>query len=278
MAHPLLPRVETPHQHVYDLVVDEFHIKSTDVWRPQGTRDWLLILTLSGQGIVGNGKQEIISTPGTVTLYQPGTPQRYFVDPALEDWHTLWSHFYPKSHWALWLQWPEVAKGLRMIHLRDTRVLNNVSAAMRNAVRFGRQRLPGSSDFAANALELAILWINSVNQHRDLDERIRKATDLMAERLQTSVSLQSLAHDCGLSVSRLAHLFTEQMGVTPAKYLEAIRLQRAVQLLRSTSLSITEIAAETGYVNAFYFSNRFKKEFGKSPSDFRQSALSKKAK
>jgi len=67
----------------------------------------------------------------------------------------------------------------------------------------------------------------------------------------------------------MAHLFREQIGVPPRQYLEELRLQRAAQLLRSTGLPVGEIAAETGYANAFYFSSRFRKMFGKSPSEYR---------
>ncbi|MEO6847118.1 MAG: helix-turn-helix domain-containing protein [Chthoniobacterales bacterium] len=262
---------ESPHQEVFDLSVDEFHISQSNIWRSQGTRDWLLILTVGGKGIIRSGNAEVESTAGTITLYQPDAPQHYFVDPETGDWHTLWSHFYAKPHWSLWLNWPEMSRGFRSLVIRDSRVLANVCDSMRSAVRFGRQRLPGSSDFAANSLEQAILWINSVNQHRDLDERIRKVADLMAEKLREPISLESLARDGGISASRLWHLFTSQMGMTPGKYLESLRMQRAVQLLRSTELSVTQIADEVGYASPFYFSNRFKKEFRKSPTEFRES-------
>lgn len=149
--------------------------------------------------------------------------------------------------------------------------LKRLSGALRDATYFSRQQLSGSSDFAANALECAILWLHSANRHRHLDERIRKAVERMAEQFHEPIAFQRLARDCGMSFSRMAHLFKEQIGVPPGAYLESIRLQRAVQLLRSTGFSVGEIADQTGFVNAFYFSKRFKKEFGQSPSLYRRS-------
>jgi AraC family transcriptional regulator of arabinose operon len=84
------------------------------------------------------------------------------------------------------------------------------------------------------------------------------------------LSLDRVAQACGLSVSRLAHLFREQIGLPPQQYLEELRLQRAAQLLRSTGLRIGEVAAETGYAGAFYFSSRFRKKFGQSPCQYRR--------
>jgi AraC family transcriptional regulator of arabinose operon len=46
-------------------------------------------------------------------------------------------------------------------------------------------------------------------------------------------------------------------------------MQMASRLLRLTGFTITEVAAEVGYADPFYFSNRFRRYSGKSPSQFR---------
>ena len=265
------PRRETPHYTIVTLNADEFRMgMKYDNWRPKGSPDWLMILTVSGAGQVGNGKSGLVTESGTVTLYQPGAAQRYYTDPKARHWHLLWSHFHPRPHWGIWLNWPEHSRGLRTIRLEDPAVFRRVREAMVDVVRFSRQQLPGGIELAVNALERALLWIHSVNDQQALDERVRRAVDLLSEKLREPLSLEVLAQECGLSVSRLAHLFREQIGVPPQQYLEEIRLQRAAQLLRSTGLRISEVAEETGYTGAFYFSNRFRKKFGQSPSEYRQ--------
>ena len=265
-----MPRKETPHNVTVTLNADEFRMGPRyDNWRPRGTPDWLLIFTVGGAGRVGGGSSAVVSSPGTVTLYQPSAVQRYFTDPKTRNWHLLWSHFHPRPHWGIWLNWPEHTKGLRVIRLQDPAVFRNVHEAMADVIRFSRQQLPGGMDLAVNALERALLWIHSVNDQRALDERIRRAVDVLSEKMHEPLSLDRLAQACGLSVSRLAHLFRDQIGMPPQQYLEEIRLQRAAQLLRSTSLRIGEVAMETGYAGAFYFSSRFRKKFGQSPSEYR---------
>ena len=54
------------------------------------------------------------------------------------------------------------------------------------------------------------------------------------------------------------------------QFVERHRMQHACQLLRLTSLTIAEIAAEAGYADAFYFSNRFRRYAGASPTQFRE--------
>ena len=264
------PLPETSHQIVTTLSADDFRRGANyDNWRPRGTPDWLLILTVSGAGRVESGPVSLLTQPGTATLYQPGTAQRYFTDPETKRWHLLWAHFHPRPHWGGWLDWPEAARGLRSVSLTGT-AFSEARQALSEAARHCRQPAPAALDLAVNALERALLWMHSANHLRSYDDRIRNALDIMAEGLREPLDLPGLARACGLSVSRLAHLFREQVGLPPQQYLEELRLQRAAQLLRATGLRIGEIAAETGYAGAFYFSARFRKKFGKSPSEYRR--------
>lgn len=261
---------ETPHMRSVTLSADEFRRGiAYDNWRPRGTTDWLLILTVAGAGRVESGEARVQATPGTAILYQPGTPQRYHTDPEARSWHLLWSHFHPRADWGVWLNWPETTRGLRSVRLEEP-ALGHARRAMVDTIRLARHPLPGSMDLAVNALERALLWMNTANDQGAMDERIRHAVDLLAEKLHEPLSLSVLARECGLSVSRLAHLFREQIGMPPQQYLEELRLQRAAQLLRATSLRIGEIATEAGYAGAFYFSARFRRKFGMAPSEYRQ--------
>ena len=58
-------------------------------------------------------------------------------------------------------------------------------------------------------------------------------------------------------------------------YMKSYRMQAATVLLKDSSDSITEIAAKIGYDNPSKFSEVFKKEFGKLPSEFRKEHLQK---
>ncbi|MFV0416919.1 MAG: helix-turn-helix domain-containing protein [Chthoniobacterales bacterium] len=238
--------------------------------RSKGTEDWLLIVTIGGSGKVSTGGEPVISTKGTVTLYQPGVRHLYGTEKKTGHWHLKWSHFYPQPQWGKWLSWPEHTRGLRMIQISDAFVFRKVTDAMADVERFVLQQYPEGMDLAVNSLERALIWINSVDQHRHLDARVRHAIDVLAKASQEEISVPDLAKVCGMSVSRLAHLFREQTGMAPRQYLEEVRLQRAMQLLRSGGMRVGEVADECGFASAFYFSNRFRRKFGQSPSAYRK--------
>lgn len=260
--------METPYENLGPFWADEFRRgASYRNWRTRGTPDWLLIFTVAGAGRLHSGGAEISAKAGSVIAFEPGALQSYSTDSEAGVWHILWSHFLPRPHWTPWLRWPDYDQGLMRVQLPGGTVQRAVRSAMEDSVRLCRRQL---LDLGINALERALLWIHSFQAERVLDERIRTAAAFMTETVRQPLTLAQLARRCGLSVSRFSHLFREQMGMSPQHYMEELRLARAAQFLRSTSLTISEISAETGYANAFYFSNRFKRRFADSPSAYRR--------
>jgi len=267
-------RPETRHTQVAELYCDEFRQGRTYTnWRPHGSRDWLLIYTEAGSGRLVSPGVEWNTEPGDAVLYAPDDPQDYSTAPEAGNWHLLWVHFMPKPHWQMWLRWPEADGGLRFLHFKKGEAREQFRAAMFRMIRMSRREIPGAIDLAANGLEEALLWANAVASKDPwlaMDTRVRKAVDYLVANLRAPFVLEKLAMECGASASRLSHLFKEQTGSSPQQFLERHRMQHACQLLRLTSLGIAEVAAEVGYEDAFYFTNRFRRYAGKSPSQFRK--------
>lgn len=265
------PRAEAEFPLLHDwLFADEFRKDATYTnWRHRGTADWLLIYTEAGSGRYVTPTGVIETEPGDITLYAPGEQHDY--STTREEWHLVWAHFVPPALWLPWLRWPQV-HGLRMLHLNKGEVREQCRAAMLRAGRMIRRKLPGALDLAGNALQEALLWANvaaSKEPWLSMDPRVRKAIDYMGANLREPFQLASLARHCGSSVSRLSYLFKRETGFSPREYLEQQRMRHACQLLRLTSLGIAEIAAETGFADPFYFSNRFRRTEQMSPSAFR---------
>ncbi len=79
--------------------------------------------------------------------------------------------------------------------------------------------------------------------------------------------LLSIAH---MSRSNLMRVFRKATGQTPIEYLVRLRIQKAMDMLRNTNLSITEIALEVGFNDSNYFTRQFRRILGESPRTFRQ--------
>jgi AraC family transcriptional regulator of arabinose operon len=72
-----------------------------------------------------------------------------------------------------------------------------------------------------------------------------------------------------LSASRFRHVFKEETGVSINQYLRERRLERAEFLLRTTFLSIKEVAMESGLSSTSHFVRHFKQKYRVSPRAYR---------
>jgi AraC family transcriptional regulator of arabinose operon len=101
------------------------------------------------------------------------------------------------------------------------------------------------------------------------DPRILRAMQTVCADLAAPHSVASLARTAGLSPSRFAHLFKTETGLTPQRYIEQQRIERAAQLLLRTPFPVAEIARQVGFDCPFYFSTRFSHHTGRSPRNHR---------
>ena len=242
-------------------------------WRPHGSGDWLLILTTGGAGIIRSAGAEHRLKSGEAVLFKPGSEQDYSTDPAAGKWDLAWAHFQPRAHWRAWLAWPEMARGVGLLQLKPEEVTQSMEAALLRASGLMRRRLAGSSDLAMNALEEALLWAQEARTGSPwarVDPRVRRAMDYLAEKAELPFAMVELARHCGLSESRLGHLFTHEIGTSPQRFSEGLKLERARQLLARTTANVGAVAEACGYVDAFYFARRFTRVTGMSPTAWRR--------
>lgn len=120
-------------------------------------------------------------------------------------------------------------------------------------------------------------WLNGEGRGRGSwtlvlrDPHLHRAIQAMHANLDSDWSLEVLAETAGLSRAAFAQRFKRLAGDTPAHYLARIRIQRAMDLLRSTEDNLESIAESVGYRDPFVFSKAFKRLQGASPRDFRKS-------
>jgi transcriptional regulator GlxA family with amidase domain len=104
-----------------------------------------------------------------------------------------------------------------------------------------------------------------------MDRRIEVVITSMEAQCSRSWEVAELANLVNLSGSRLRHLFKQETGTTPAQYLKAVRLRKAGMLLRTTFMSVKEIAMTVGLTTASYFVREFRKSYGMTPTAYRNS-------
>ncbi|MFU6693228.1 GlxA family transcriptional regulator [Pseudomonas aeruginosa] len=103
--------------------------------------------------------------------------------------------------------------------------------------------------------------------HRD--ESILALQDWIEANHAEPLGLERMAAQAGLALRTLKRRFGAATGLSPIRYLQHVRVDRAKKLLLATPLSIREIAYEVGYENVSFFVRLFRKEAGDTPSHWR---------
>jgi AraC-like DNA-binding protein len=101
--------------------------------------------------------------------------------------------------------------------------------------------------------------------------QMRRATELLRERLYGEVSLSAVAAECKLSVSHFARSFKQAIGQTPHRWLLDRRVDEAKNLMLHSGMRLSAIALDCGFGDQTSFNRAFRKIAGTSPGDWRRS-------
>lgn len=123
------------------------------------------------------------------------------------------------------------------------------------------------------ALPFSVSHRNRGDIMEEVAERaVLRAIDAMRERLGDELTIDDLARAAMFSKFHFTRIFQRITGVSPGRFLSAMRLQRAKQLLVSTSMNVADISVQVGYNSVGTFSSRFSRSVGMSPTAFRRRA------
>jgi AraC family transcriptional regulator, carnitine catabolism transcriptional activator len=104
------------------------------------------------------------------------------------------------------------------------------------------------------------------------DAAVTRARAIMQAHVDDPLSCEAIAKQVGLSLRQLERRFKQQLGQTLHSEYMLVRVEKAHQYLQQTTLSVTEVAALTGFTSVEYFSKVYRRVFGVLPSkDRRQS-------
>jgi transcriptional regulator GlxA family with amidase domain len=98
---------------------------------------------------------------------------------------------------------------------------------------------------------------------------IRAVQELARAQPEADLTVETLASHAQMSVRGFARAFRREVGVTPAAYVEAVRVEQAVQMLQTTAVSGEQIAAACGFGTVETLRRAFKRRMGITPGEYR---------
>ena len=106
-----------------------------------------------------------------------------------------------------------------------------------------------------------------------LNPVIQRATEYMKSHMDEDIGLVRVAEEVGISPSYLSTLFTQNLNLGFVDYLNQIRIEAACSYMHDERKKVYEIAFMVGFHDEKYFSRVFRKQTGKTPSEYRKEVL-----
>lgn len=116
-------------------------------------------------------------------------------------------------------------------------------------------------------------FVNAVKNQKAVvphSRAVRTAIAFMRNHLQEKITVEMLANEAGLSVSRFSHLFQEETKKSPMTYFREEKLETAKHMLRDTDHKVYEIAVILGFSSESHFIRAFREYEGISPGEYRK--------
>ncbi len=271
------------------LTGDEWHISPVPSTRLHIHNCLEIGLCHSESGTMVQGARQVDFSAGCVTCVSRNVP------------HTTWSDQGTSSRWSYLFLDPAALFGSNDFNLTPSqreeyhRMLADCHFVLSPAehpwarplveealLEYQRQE-EGYQNCIRCLLLTLIIRLHRLYQEKSEEERaaertdarsfslISPAVDYMHERFDAPISIESLAEMCHISVSHFRRLFHQQMGVSPLRFLQELRVVESCQQLRATGLSIAEVALQVGYPSLSSFNQHFREIMGCTPSQWRKS-------
>lgn len=251
---------------LYPIFVCRWHTTPTHYTKRSGWKNYQLIYTHSGAGIMNADNQVYYLQPDTMFLLDC-RPYHYYFSIDSSGWEYSFVHFDGPSADLIYEQISQ--KGLLFTNLKNSRIEKKYDALVelchRNPddfdLRFHMQLTSFLSELTdSNAARPDIIippWLSQIQS-------------FIIENYNKDWSIKDLANQSCLSESRFSHVFRETFDVSPIGYRDYLRIEHAKELLQSTSLSVEEIGQAVGYGTIPGFYSAFSKHTDLTPAKFRK--------
>jgi len=241
------------------------------VERRHGIPQYLLIVCLAGTGVCRVGAKTWRLEKGHGIILPPDVYHRYQADQT-EPWTIFWVHFVGAAAPAF-----QEALG---VSLNEPRFwIGDLAIAIDAFEETYRYVLSGYTDrdllglttSLAHLLGLCRIHQKSPGLRRRMaEDRVLRSIRYMRDNVGRPISLKECAQSAGWSEAHFSLAFRRQTNLSPMRFLTRLKIHRACELLKTTELSIQEVALAIGVDDQFYFSRLFHRHLRISPTAYRR--------
>lgn len=217
-----------------------------------------LLVTVSGQGMVRLDDEWQMQQAGDWTRFPSGSLVQYqLADPdSAEPWQLCWVLFYSANSIApTAYQTGSTDQGLQLKLLLQ--------------FLYNEQQNPKDDQSTILSCQQLLILTQRLSQQA-ADSPLQHLRQQLITSLDRAWTVAEMADIAFLSERQLHRLCLQHWGHSPKHYLQLLRLRQAAMLLTSTSMSIKQIAHQTGFSNPYHFSTVFRACYQQPPGLYRR--------
>lgn len=113
-----------------------------------------------------------------------------------------------------------------------------------------------------------------VKTAKSADHWIRTSLDYIGLYFTEGITVKDVADHVGIHRAHFSNIFKEKVGVRPQQYILNLLMEKAMEMVKDTSMPVTHIALSLGYSDIYSFTHSFKSYYGEPPSFYRKARLS----
>lgn len=113
-------------------------------------------------------------------------------------------------------------------------------------------------------------------QRSDFSDTVSRILQYCTQHYPEPITTQDLCRNFHISQSQISNIFAKRLKISFPDYINSLRLNKALPLLREPGLNMTQIAELAGFPTIRTFNRVFRKQFGCSPTEYRQRHTAKK--
>lgn len=249
------------------------HAEHHFVRRSDSINQYVLLYCVSGSGMfsVGDGGRQMPIGENQYVILPVGESHEYCSCEG-SPWTIYWIHFAGTlaSYYAKDAGMPQTVRPNL-----ESRISDRISLFEEILTVMHFELGDDTLHYASSLLHHFLASLRCIHTYRGVStssvssDIIESAQHYIEENIERHITLSQIAEYVGLSVSNFSMKFRRATGCSPIAYMNRVRMERASELLRTTTMQINQISYKLGINDALYFSRMFRKHTGMSPQEYR---------
>ncbi|MCK4998608.1 MAG: helix-turn-helix domain-containing protein [Anaerohalosphaera sp.] len=225
--------------------------------------------TIRGKGTLTIGGQRHKLQSGVLSSFSPGVAHEYKADPS-DPMEHIFITFIGAEAKSLLKKSGLSEKG--SIQVADQQAMLKLVETILNK---GLEKSEYAEQICGSYLRILLMEMaceesTGSERHMLARQSYLRCKRFIDENFSEIYSMQQVADECDINVRYMSRLFKEYSYITPHQYVGRLKMNKAVNLLLNTPLSVAQVGLEVGYEDQYHFSRVFSRHHGASPRNYRR--------